>query len=63
MRFTIDVVYLDADDNVLKLATLPPFRFSNGGRKAKKVLELPAASIASSGLTTGEQLHVTHLPS
>jgi uncharacterized membrane protein (UPF0127 family) len=56
MRFTIDVVYLTRDDVVVKATTMPPFRFSLGGRGAKKVLELSKGAIERSGIRAGDRL-------
>src|SRR5512141_1094103 len=50
MRFTIDVVYLDAANVICKSSRVPAYRLSWGGREAKRVLELPEGSIQRFGL-------------
>lgn len=42
MRFSIDAIFLDAEDRVVKtVRNIPPWRFCiYGGRNAKKVLEI-----------------------
>jgi len=57
MRFSIDVVYLNRDGQVVKIVpALKPFRFSIGGRGARSVLELPVGTIAATGTQAGDQL-------
>ncbi len=54
MRFPIDVVFLDADLRVLRVAReLPPWRLASA-RGARAVLELPAG--AAAGLKAGGRL-------
>jgi uncharacterized protein len=56
MRFAIDVVFLDRDLAVRKIAeAVRPWRMA-GCRGARAALELPAGSAALSGLTVGERL-------
>jgi hypothetical protein len=57
MRFPIDVVFLDADGDVLKLVySLPPFRARACWGKARSVLELPAGRLAQTGTDVGDRL-------
>lgn len=57
MRFALDVVYLDRQGIVTKLAPhLNPWRFSAGGKGAAHVLELAAGGIARFGIRVGERL-------
>jgi hypothetical protein len=50
MRFAIDIVYIDKDGRVLKIAhSVPPFRVSIAPFRAHYALELPAGSVAGSG--------------
>jgi hypothetical protein len=57
MRFTIDVLYIDASGQVVKaVRELKPFRVSGARRGARSVIELPKGSIASSGTAAGDQL-------
>jgi len=56
MRFPIDVVFLDADQVVLKIAAeLPPFR-TVSCRGAREVVELSAGECARRGLETGDRV-------
>jgi uncharacterized protein len=58
MRFAIDVIYLDAEDNVLKvIRKMKPFRFSWGGLSAKRVVEL-ASGAAPSKLVPGDKVRI-----
>ena len=56
MRFAIDVVFLDRDMRVLKIAEkVGPWRMS-GCRGAASVLELPAGGCAQRGIRVGDRL-------
>ena len=56
MRFTIDAVFLDRADRVVKVASaLRPWRTA-GCRGARAVLELPAGEAARQGLRPGVSL-------
>lgn len=56
MRYAIDLVYLDAHDQVVGLApAVSPFRFS-WHRRAAATVELRAGEINRLGLVKGEQL-------
>jgi uncharacterized protein len=56
MRFPIDVVYVDADQVVIKIAeSLRPFRTSSA-RGAREVVELAAGECARRGLTVGDRV-------
>jgi uncharacterized membrane protein (UPF0127 family) len=56
MRFPIDVVFIDANDRVTRVArSVPRWRgLAFGGRGAKAVIELPAAS--ATNVQPGHQL-------
>ncbi|MEO5667145.1 MAG: DUF192 domain-containing protein [Bdellovibrionota bacterium] len=56
MRFPIDVVFLSASNQVLKIQTLRPWRLSPLVWKAQRVLELPSGRCARAGLTEGAHL-------
>jgi hypothetical protein len=59
MRYAIDVVFLDGEHNVVALVErLEPGRISPKVRGATSVLELPAGTIAATGLTTGVHLDI-----
>lgn len=54
MRFAIDVVFLDADERVLRVdANVGPWRLK-ACRGARSVLELSAGQAAARGLTVGD---------
>ena len=56
MRFPIDVLFLDEDNRVLKIATeLRPFRVAVG-RGARRVLEIAAGRAASVGVRAGDKV-------
>lgn len=53
MRYAIDVVFIDVDSKIIKIASnLRPFRLS-GAFNSKSVLELSSGSVASLGLKEG----------
>ncbi len=58
MRFAIDVVFLDKERRVVKVATVPPFRAALGGG-SHAVLELPAGIAERNGLKVGDVLSLT----
>jgi uncharacterized membrane protein (UPF0127 family) len=59
MRFSIDVVFLDADLTVLAIRTdVPPWRMT-GRRGARSVLELRAGTCAHHGIRPGDRLVTT----
>lgn len=54
MRFAIDVVYVDADQQVVRIVKhLPPFRMSFGGRRARSTLEIHSGWFDFSTLAIG----------
>ena len=57
MRFTIDVVYLDKSQRVVKaVSALWPFRMSTGAKGAHAVIELPSGVLASTHTAVGDEL-------
>lgn len=59
MRYPIDLVFLTPRLAVLKtIPRFPPWRFSPRYRSASSVLELPAGTIATTGLAVGHHLGV-----
>lgn len=57
MRFTIDALFLDRDDRVVKVVErMGPWKMTWIAPKAKGVLELPAGTIARTGTKLGDQL-------
>ena len=62
MRFTIDVVGLDAAMRVVKVwPALRPYRFSSISMKVRSVLELAAGEIPARALQVGHQLEALSL--
>jgi len=60
MRFSIDVVGLDANLKVIKLwHCLPPFRVTSVSMKLKSVIELPCGAIKGAIVQVGDQLEIT----
>jgi uncharacterized membrane protein (UPF0127 family) len=57
MRFSIDVVFLDRDGQVVKVVPkMKPYRGAFGGRGAHSVLELPAGAAADGVIAVGDRL-------
>jgi len=58
MRFPIDVVFLDGDRRVTKIApAMKPWRMAMGGG-GKQALELPAGEAAKARLEVGDQVSI-----
>ncbi len=60
MRFAIDVVFLDREHRIVKVATVPPFRAALG-RGSHAVLEIAAGTAERNGLEVGDALSLTPL--
>jgi len=59
MRFPIDVIFLDREGRVVKVApALVPFRVAFGGRGARDALEVAAGTAARSDTAVGDRLAV-----
>ena len=59
MRFSIDVLYLDRKQRVVKtVANLRPYRASIGGRGAHSAIELPAGAIERFGVEVGDTVTI-----
>lgn len=57
MAFPIDVLFLDANDRVVRLAeSLAPWRLALPVRGARRVLELPVGTVAHTGTACGDGL-------
>lgn len=57
MRFSIDVIFLDRETRVVKVApALGPFRVALGGRGAREALEVTAGTAARSDTAVGDRL-------
>jgi uncharacterized membrane protein (UPF0127 family) len=62
MRFTIDVVFLDREGRIVKIAhRMKPLRAALG-KGARKVLELNGGAAASAGLEIGDRVVFEDLP-
>ena len=61
MAFSIDVLFLDGDGNVVGLEeNLGPGRFAPIRWKAKTVLELPAGTIRRTRTQIGDKIDIEH---
>jgi hypothetical protein len=61
MKFAIDVVFLDKEKRVVKLApNLKPWRMA-GCFRGRSVVELPAGRIGESGTQIGDQFEIERL--
>jgi uncharacterized membrane protein (UPF0127 family) len=59
MRFPIDVIFVDGEAEVVKVApSLGPFRLALGGRGARDALEVAAGIAARSDTIVGDRLAV-----
>jgi len=59
MRFPIDVIFVDGEAKVVKVApALGPFRVALGGRGARDALEVAAGIAARSDTAVGDRLAV-----
>ena len=59
MRFPIDVIYLDKEKVVVHIEQhLKPWRMAPVRMRAASVLELPAATLLSSGTALGDQIEI-----
>ena len=57
MRFPIDVVFIDDDRRIVRIAhRLAPFRTASGGRRARAVIELPAGCADAAGAIEGDRV-------
>jgi uncharacterized membrane protein (UPF0127 family) len=57
MRFPIDVIFVDGETRVVKVASaLVPFRLALGGRGARDALEVAAGTAARSRTAVGDRL-------
>jgi uncharacterized membrane protein (UPF0127 family) len=58
MRFPIDVVFLDADNRITRIAeALQPFRVAMG-KGCRRVLEMQAGTAGRAGLSVGDRLEL-----
>ncbi|NJN15348.1 MAG: DUF192 domain-containing protein [Oscillochloris sp.] len=59
MRFPIDVIFLNRANVVVGLThAMPPNKPYAGARSARRVIELPAGTITSSGTQIGDQIEL-----
>jgi len=60
MLFSIDVIGLDRELNVIKLwHCLPPFRVTSVSMKLKSVIELPCGAIKAADVRIGDRLEIS----
>ncbi|GAG21859.1 unnamed protein product, partial [marine sediment metagenome] len=59
MRFPIDVLYVDAGNEVVAIGhALPPWRFGRLYRPSRFVLELPAGAAKNTDTQVGDRLQI-----
>ncbi|MDP1853282.1 MAG: DUF192 domain-containing protein [Candidatus Omnitrophota bacterium] len=59
MRFSIDIIFLDSQNRILKLSSnVTPFKFVLSAFGAKCAVELPAGTIEKFSLSIGGQLSI-----
>ncbi len=58
MRFALDIAYVGADDQVIKIATMRPYRFACPVPKARTVIEARAGSFERWGLRVGDPVEL-----
>jgi hypothetical protein len=59
MRFSIDVIFLDRSDRVVKIIpAMKPWRTALGGRGSHSALELNAGDAEAAGLAVGDTLTI-----
>ena len=58
MRYPIDILFLDAQNRVLKAQTLAPWRISAWVPGAARVLELPSGVLRKTTTTVGDALRI-----
>jgi uncharacterized membrane protein (UPF0127 family) len=60
MSIPIDVLYIGSDERVLAIdVAMRPWAMGRMIRGAKRVLELPAGTVAATGTAVGDQLQIT----
>lgn len=63
MRFAIDVIFLDRENQVVKIVEqLKPYRVSLGGRRAHAALEVPAGTARRFDLQVGDRISFDETP-
>lgn len=59
MRFPIDIIFTDAQDNVIRIIEhLKPCRVSGYCRAAMRAIELPAGTLSACGIQIGDILRI-----
>ena len=59
MRFPIDVLFLDAEGTILRVArAVTPYRAAAGGWRARIAVELPAGTAARAGVQPGARVRL-----
>jgi len=58
MSFSLDIVYIDKNQTVIKLDyDMPPYRLGSYVKQAAYILELPVGVIEQTQTVVGDQLH------
>jgi uncharacterized membrane protein (UPF0127 family) len=58
MNYSIDVIFLDSKNKIIKIQTLSPWKISSWIFQAQKVLEVPAGFAEKNKLKKGDKLEV-----
>ncbi len=59
MRYSLDVIFLDEKDNIIRIIEkIPPFRFTPFVKNAKKVIEFYPGFIGLKKIKVGETLEI-----
>jgi uncharacterized protein len=59
MKFPLDVLYIDKNNQVVKVSlNIPPGKMEKVVRKAKSVIEMPAGSIDTESVEVGDQIQI-----
>ena len=60
MNYDIDVIFIGADDNVLKVVSKMPANMFALCLKSSYVIELPAGTIEATGTTVGDKISLIY---
>jgi uncharacterized membrane protein (UPF0127 family) len=61
MKYPLDIAFLDAENNVIEIRHLPPWRIDRPVRNATRVLEAHAGSFERWSLRVGDIVEVRHV--
>ena len=61
MKFPIDIAYLDSENTVIKIVSMPPHRFALPVPKARMVIEAKSGAFERWGLKVGAPIEIRHV--